>query len=48
MGRWKHLTVNGKQIKMPKAAIYDIKNLKEKGFEYNHSLMYKVIEETKI
>ncbi len=48
MGRWKSLTVNGRRIKMPQAAIYDIKSLKEKGFEYNHDMMLKVLEETKI
>ena len=44
MGRWKSLLINGKQIKMPQAAIYETKHLNIKGFEYDHDLMFKVVE----
>lgn len=47
MGYYKILYLNGKRIKMPRVCIYDVKNIKENGAEYNHSLMFKVIEEVK-
>ena len=48
MGRWKYLTFNGKRIKMPQAAIYEVKHLKEKGFLLNHDMMFKVVKEERI
>lgn len=49
MGRWTHLfTSNGRKIKMPQAAIYDIKHLKDRGSHYNHCLMFKVVDEERI
>lgn len=45
VGYYKSLFVNGKEIKQPRACIYDVNHLKEKGFDYNHELMFKVKED---
>ena len=43
--RWKSIYVNGKQIKMPRIAIYDVKRLTYDGVNYKHEFMYKVTNE---
>lgn len=45
MFRYKCLFVNGKKISHPMACIYDAKHLTEKGYHYDHSMMFKVKEE---
>ena len=45
MFRYKCLFVNGKKISHPMACIYDVKHLTEKGYPYDHSMMFKVKEE---
>lgn len=41
----KTLYVNGKEIRQPIVCIFDVKNLKNCGIEYNHQLMLKITEE---
>lgn len=40
----KTIFVNNKKIKYPEVCIYDVKYFKEKGYEYNHELMFKINE----
>ena len=42
VGWHKTIFVNDKEIKQPKVCIYDVKNIKNYGIEYNHKLMLKV------
>ncbi|MCQ2802933.1 MAG: hypothetical protein MJ225_04640 [Bacilli bacterium] len=44
-GYYKTLYLNGRQIKMPRACIYDVKNLNQKNTKYDHSLMFKISKE---
>ena len=32
---------NGKEMKLPLACIYDVKHIKEKGYDYDHNIMVK-------
>ena len=45
MGYHKDLYINNRRIFFPTVCIYDVKRIKEKGVEYNHELMFKVVDE---
>lgn len=45
LGLYKEIYVNGKNVVYPNAVIFDIKNLKYNGLDYNSELMLKVIKE---
>ena len=44
-GYYKAIYVNGKLQDYPRAVIYDVKHIKQKFYDYEHSLMFKVKEE---
>ena len=44
-GYYKAIYVNGKLQDYPRAVIYDVKHIKRKFYDYEHSLMFKVKEE---
>lgn len=44
LGCYKSLFVNDKKIKYPRVCIYDVKYIRNQGYEYNHDLMFKVKE----
>ena len=40
--RKKGITINGRELKQPWACIYDVKHIKQNGYEYDHNKMVKI------